>query len=288
MKVKVFITIFSTVTLFISCNDVSETKRNSSETKTININSISKNKTIKIIEDDFEGPLKKIWKKEQQDSSRILTVSDPLNKNNKVLKVDLNIGDYASGGLRTEVLFEPKDSFGYQTNYSFKFLFPDDFFKKGEKKGWFIIHQWHDAPAPGFNWKTYNRITAPPIHLLVEHNPNGDYYLIFKTGLKIGSMDEIYSVFWKEKLKPNEWYEFSCEVLWSLYNSEGYAAPKLNGEPPYDFSDEVTQKRVKVMRRNMYNSIPNYFKMGLYRSNYEEYNRTIYFDDLKYNSFRVK
>ncbi|GEQ84850.1 hypothetical protein ULMS_03580 [Patiriisocius marinistellae] len=274
------------VLIFFSCKNDKEIFQ-----KTIikNKEETSSNKNIlKKFEDNFDVKLNSFWKRENQDSARIKIVNDPLEQENKVLKVDLNLGDYVSGGLRSEILIEPKDSFGYKTNYSFKFLLPNDFFKENEDKGWIIIHQWHDSPPPGFGWSTYKEKTQPPLHLLIEHNPDGIYYLYFKTGLKTGGMDEIYTTIWKENLKPNQWYEFSCEVLWSLYNNEGYSIPKLNGNYPFDLKGDTMVKRERIMRRNMYNSLPNYFKMGLYRSGTEKHNRSIYFDDFKYKSIRMK
>lgn len=276
----IFIYIVGFAILFYSCND----KENEPCPELPNYSNSKKE-----FKEDFENGLQSFWTKELADSTRMDIVKDSFNPKNKILKIDLNLEDYASGGIRSEILMHPKDSFGYKANYSFKFLLPDSFFQKGEPQGWYIIHQWHDAPAPGFNWKTYNRKTQPPIHLLIEHNPNGEYFLYFKTGLEIGEIKEIVPVKWKNKLEPNKWYTFSCEILWSLYNKEGYAAPKLDGEYFLNqTSPNDTLVNHKIYRRNMYNIIPNYFKFGLYRSGRENYNRTIYFDDFKFESQRIK
>ncbi len=233
--------------------------------------------------------LDSFWTKEVADASRDSIVIDPLNDKKRVLKVELKLSDYASGGIRSEILMHPKDSFGYRTHYSFKFLLPESFFKKDEPKGWYIIHQWHDAPAPGFNWKTYNRKTQPPVHLLIEHNSDGDYFLDFKTGLEIGEIKEIVSSRWSEKLEPNRWDTFSCDILWSLYNNDGYAEPKLDDNFFKNWINPKDSTLVhKIYRRNMYNIIPNYFKFGLYRSGNEKHDRTIYFDDFRHESYREK
>lgn len=239
--------------------------------------------------ENFENGFQSFWTYELADSSRVDIVKDPFDPQNNVLKVDLEIGDYVSGGVRTELRMHPRDSFGYTANYSFRFLLPESFFKKDEEKGYHIIHQWHDEAAPGFNWSNYNTKTKPPIHLLIEHNPNGDYFLVFKTGIEIGEIEEIVPARWKEKLRPNKWYTFSCEVLWSLYNKEGYAEPSLDGEYIINYDNNLDpSSRHRIYRRNMYNIIPNYFKLGLYLSGKQQYNRTVYFDDIKFESRRIK
>ena len=230
--------------------------------------------------DNFENSLEDFWLKELVDEERATLTIDPLDKSNKVLKVDLKLDDYVSGGKRSELLFFLKEADGYKSYYTFRFMLPESFFQSDEKKGSFIIHQWHDAPAPGHSWKTYNIKTKPPVHLLVEHTNSSDYYLKFNTGLESGTMKEIKSVTWKEKLVPNKWYTFSCEILWGLYDKEAYCIPKIDNEFFINF--ETKEEVQKITARNMYNTIPNYFKFGLYRSGIEEFNRTLYFDDFEY------
>jgi O-antigen ligase len=264
------------------------TKPHQNKAENLNTIEVKLNKKKKF-SDNFENSYKNFWLKELADDSRDSIVKDPLDSTNNVLKITNNLEDRISGGLRSEYLLHSKDSFGYKTNYGFNFFLPENFIKKGEEKGWIIIHQWHDAPAPGFNWSTYARKTQPPVHLLIEHNTNGDYYLFFKTGLEIGDIKEIKIVKWPEKMISNKWYSFSCEIFWSLYSDEGYAIPKLDDKY---FVNEISEKDLqlshKIFARNMYNSIPNYFKFGIYRQGWEKYNRDIYFDDFFAESERVK
>jgi hypothetical protein len=79
-------------------------------------------------------------------------------------------------------------------------------------------------------------------------------------------------------MQPNKWYEFSCEVLWHIYTHTGYAEPKLNGEPFFNNPNDTINPH-KIYRRNMYNGVGNYYKMGLYRFGNEIEEKTIYFDD---------
>jgi hypothetical protein len=267
------------VILCFSCNSEKE--------KTV-VEIVDHRVNCKNFSDYFEGKIASFWIKELADMSRHSIVKDPLNADNQVLKIDLKLEDFTNGGKRSEIRMSPKDSFGYKTTYSFKFLLPDSFFQKDEVISRYIIHQWHDEAFPGFDWKT-NPATQPPIHLLIEQQSEGDYYLVFNTGIKIGSLNEVYSKRWNEKLKPNKWYTFSCEILWSLYNAEGYASAKLDGKYFINWINSKDSTEVHwISRRNMYNVSPNYYMFGLYRAGLEKHDRTIYFDDFMFESYREK
>ncbi len=264
-------------------------KPESNQPKFIEVVEVVKKQKAKVFSDSFENNIQSFWIKEVADITRDSLVKDPTDSTNTVLKITNHLNDYISGGKRAEYLFRPKDSVGQKIKYSFKFLLPESFFKKGELRSSYIIHQWHDEPAPGYNWQTYKRTTEPPINLQVEHNPNGNYVLYFLTGLKTGSMDEVVKIKWPENLVPNKWYTFSCEVLWGLYNNKSYSEPKLDNQY---FVNRINPKDStlthKIYRRNLYNSIPNYFKFGLYRQGLQKYDRSIYLDDLRLESIETK
>lgn len=104
--------------------------------------------------DDFENGLQKFWEAEVTDSNRYQIVSDPLNPENKVLKINLLLDDYTNGGRRSELKIVKMPELDYLSRYSFRFLVPDDFFRTDEDPGIILIHQWHDQADPGFNWRT--------------------------------------------------------------------------------------------------------------------------------------
>ncbi len=232
--------------------------------------------------DNFESSLKEFWYKEIADSTRIKIVSDPLNKKNNVLKITLSPGNVVSKGkyskgFRSEIVAIPKDSINSITKYSFKFMVDESFFKKDELQGWITIHQWHDYPPIGHTWGY--AFTNPPYNLYIQHNPNGDYYLEFSGGIRVNKIDKRSILTYYKKLKPNHWYTFKNEIKWHVYDNKSYCKPKLDGKP---FS---IKKNVKIYKtRNMYNPKPNSYKMGLYWSNAETRERTIYFDDFKLES----
>jgi len=237
-------------------------------------NSCSDKEGFKLkFKDNFESGLQEFWKKEIVDSTKLNIVNDPLNKNNKVLQIKLSIGDKIRNGFRSEIYVKPFDPINSVTKYSFKFLLPSSFFKKNEKKSWIIIHQWHDYPPYGYSWSDMKK-TNPPYNLFIQHNPNGDYYLVYSGGMRIGGIDERSNVIYKEKLKPNHWYTFENEIKWHVKKQKSYCKPKLDGEL---FSNK---RKLKIYTtRNMYNESPNSCKIGLYWDGSEQFDRIIYFDD---------
>ena len=241
-----------------------------------------------IFEDDFENGKEDFWKSHMADEARSEVVDDPLNPDNKALSITLTLDDYDRGGRRTEHVVVSKDSFGYLNKHGFKFMLPESFFAEEEKSGWYIINQWHDHPPIGFNWSTRQHKTRPPIALTITHTPEDGFKLIYKYGLDTGDLNEVASLEWPEKLEPNTWYEFDNEVFWSLYSSDGYSLPKLNGVPFVKEDDpENGIEDNKVYRRNMYNTRCNYFKFGLYRSGGQTHDRYILLDDFYMETVRV-
>lgn len=237
--------------------------------------------------DDFENDLGDFWSIQAVDESRYKISKDPLNPKNRVLEIHLENEDFVAGGHRTEFVLSPKDSFGYKNVYSFKFLLPPSFFKK-EDKGWTMIHQWHDEPPMGYTWKTNKHKTRPPVSLIITNDDEGEKVLNFCAGLVTGNKRDNVVISWPEKLKPNNWYTFSCEIFWSLYDGEGYAIPQLNGIDFTDFanlSEFIVSNKIK--RANMYNVLPNYFKFGLYHAGNKNNSKTIYFDDFKMETGRI-
>lgn len=244
--------------------------------------------TPEIFEDDFENGREDFWKSHMADNSRSKVVEDPLNPENRVLNITLTLEDYDRGGHRTEHVVVSKDSFGYLNKHGFKFMLPESFFEKEEKSGWYIINQWHDHPPAGFTWATKKHNTRPPIALTIIHSPEDGFKLVYNYGLYTGALDEVATLEWPEQLEPNKWYEFDNEVFWSLYSSDGYSLPQLNGKP-FVKEDDLKEGLVdqRVYRRNMYNTECNYFKFGLYRSGNQTHDRHIYLDDFYMETIRV-
>ncbi|MEP3206998.1 MAG: heparin lyase I family protein [Gilvibacter sp.] len=245
------------------------------------------NEEIVEFKDSFDEKIASFWGLQLAKSDRAMIVKDPLNSENEVLKVTVTPTDRVSGGNRSEFVIKQHDSMGYLNKYAFKFMLPEAFFKEQEKDAWFIIHQWHDEPAPGFTWATKKDKTKPPIALTISYSPEEGYQLYYKDGLDTGTLDEAKRLIWTEELKANVWYTFSNSVFWSLYETHGYSEPRLNGEL---FTPDKNAKLIegdKIFGRNMYNAVGNYFKFGLYQASGQIHARHIYFDDFTMQSKRV-
>jgi hypothetical protein len=238
----------------------------------------------RVYKDSFEGDtIQPFWRTNQIVApSRLQIVEDPSNAKNKVLKISLETGDSVAKGFRNEIVIHSKDSFGYFNKYSYRFMFPKSFFQKEKKKGIIVLNQWHDEPYPGFSWKNKAIKVKPPMAMYVEHTPDGKFKMVLHSGVRMGDVDEMTLVRWKDDLKPDMWYTFECEIFWSLYE-DGYVKASIN-----DICFELDgTEQCKFPATNMYHKRPNYYKMGLYWSGWQEHNRFIYYDDFKMTTERV-
>lgn len=273
------VTILALSATLLSCN--------SNEDKTIKFQEATPAlSSLQVFEDDFENAqLADFWVTNQfSDPSRYALVDDPLNPDNKVLRIDLKIEDRVAGGWRSEMKVKPNDSFGYKNQFSFKFFLPDNFYAKENEKGIIVIQQWHDDPYPGFTWKTNKNKAGPPQGLLFQHDENNDWSLVLKTGLRSGNMIET-RMGTIDTVATGMWHEFELETFWSLYE-DGYFKGRLNGQC-FTYNDNDKGENCVIPGKNMYHIKPNYYKMGLYRSGSQLNDRHIYFDDFKMTTGRI-
>src|SRR5690606_19962304 len=148
----------------------------------------------------------------------------------------------------------------FYVRYSFKFLFAPDFFSKEKEQDWIMIQQWHDKPPRGMSWEDYNMETTPPVHLYIQLLPGDKYYISYAYGLWDKDKKHVVRLKYEYPLEPNKWYSFENTVKWEMDES-AYSIPIINGV--YLVKAEDNQEG-KIFGANMYNDVPNYFKMGLY------------------------
>lgn len=231
------------------------------------------------INDNFDE-LSPLWVKDEiKDASRYEITNDPTDANNNVLKFQLFPDDFNAGGKRNEFKLKTKDSIGMIVNYSFQFMLTEDFFKKDRPHDWIIIHQWHDDPPKGKTWAEYGMLTKPPVHLYIQGNTDGNHKIVYTYGLWNRNMKLTRSFIFKEPIQPNKWYTFSNEVLWDVKET-AYSIPRINDEFLVETSENNEHK---VFGANMYNVVPNYYKMGLYGNNLSKDTLSIYFDNFTYS-----
>ena len=215
---------------------------------------------------------------ETRDVSRYGIVQDPTNPENNALIVHLLPDDFFQGKKRNELKIKTKDTIGYEVNYSLKFMLPPDFFTGEKELDWIMIHQWHDEPPRGLGWGDYNMQTNPPIQLYVHVLPGDNYYIVYAYGLWNKDKKEIRHLTYEYPLEPNEWYTFENTIRWSMDES-GFSIPKINGEV---LIKQDENDNGKIFGANMFNDVPNYFKMGLYGNYVANDSISVYLDDFKY------
>ncbi|WP_432412277.1 heparin lyase I family protein [Rasiella sp. SM2506] len=246
-------------------------------------NVASKEQVVKNFDDNIEDSLNSFWYTHQvAHPDRLQIVKDPDNSENDLLKVSLEPEDKVAKGNRSEIVFKPKDSFGYRNRYSFKFKFPKSFFKKQTTQGHILLNQWHNVPYPGYNYGDQIVKVRVPFALMVEHQPDGTFKMILHYGLRVNTLNDMVWAVWPGELGPDVWYTFENEIFWSLYN-DGYTKPKLN-----DICFEVKgEQRCNFEGANMYHILPHDYKMGLYWNGKQENNIHIFYDDFKMTAERI-
>ncbi len=238
----------------------------------------SDNNIIQRFSDSFYT-INPFWDTSQTtNNSRYGIVVDPVNIENNVLFFNLLPNDFNAGGKRNEFVLETMDTIGYKTDYSFKFLVSPEFFKKKKELDWIMIHQWHDDPPRGVPWGDYHLQTNPPIQLYIRVLPGDLYYIVYAYGLKNINIKNLRHLTYEYPIKPNEWYSFENTVVWAMDQS-GYSIPRINGE--YLIKPDENENG-KILGANMYNDVPNYYKMGLYGNYKSSDTVSVYIDDFKY------
>lgn len=218
---------------------------------------------------------------ETTNSSRYGIVNDPVNIENNVLFFHLLPEDFNYGGKRNEFVLKTKDTIGYTAHYSLNFLFTSKFFTDNKELDWIMIHQWHDMPPKGIKWGDYNMQTNPPIQLYIRVLPGDKYYIVYAYGLKDKNNNKLRHLTYEYPIKPNEWNSFENTIKWAKDES-GYSIPIINGE--YLINSEENPKG-KIIGPNMFNDVPNYFKMGLYGNYKRNDTISVYLDDFNYELY---
>ncbi len=238
--------------------------------------------TVISFQDSFDSKSSGWITVQMADSTRHIIVQDPLDSGNNCLKLSQFPTDHFAGAKRSEYVFRPDVAPGRTVNYSFKFMFPKSFFKPRDQNDWIIIQQWHDEPPKDTLWQDYKENTKPPMALLIGLKPSGQHTIEFKYGLKSNQFNQDQTVMYSGTLQPDTWYTFANTIAWSMENESGYAIPKINGEY---LVPKSKQEEHKVLGRNMYNNVPNYYKTGLYGN--KKSNDTIFFylDEFSYKTF---
>jgi hypothetical protein len=205
---------------------------------------------------------------EAESPERFEIVSDVVRKGDYAMKVTLYPDDIAAKKNRVEFKRFNEDPEGSEGWYSWSFFIPEDYIDPDESLKYFqIIGQWHDQPPEGVSWNDFPS-HSPPIS--VNYGTQDG-----QSGIGIG-----YGINGKEtigisEIEKGEWYDILFHVKWSQ-GEEGFAEVWLNGK-------KIAEKHHGP---NMYNSEPNYLKLGLYRKFGFETINSVYYDELRMGNTR--
>ncbi len=221
-----------------------------------------------------------MWNTKQiSDSARFVVVDDPKDPNNKCLKFGLLPEDFNAGKRRNELVLRAEDTIGYTVSYSFRFMLPKEFFKDRAQDDWIMLQQWHDEPPRGKTWAEYAAKSKPPVSLFLTVGPDQKCVMQYTYGLKDKYKNEKKFIKLNQDLLPDTWYTFSNEIYWSM-DSTGYSIPKLNDKYLAHYNNAKADPKLKG--RNMYNDVPNYYKMGLYGNQLTNDTIHVYYDEFNY------
>lgn len=215
------------------------------------------------------------WGKEtaRPDSAQIVT--SPVRKGHYAVKFTLRPDDIAAKKNRAELTIKDKfiENFPPSSEawYSWSFLVPEDYTDAPSDK-FQIMGQWHHRPPPGETFEYFERVYGrgggPPIS--INYGKKGN-----QTGIALtyGATSPLVSgrTVAIHQIEKGQWIDLVFHIRWSTGN-DGFIEAWFNGEP-------WTQG--KVYGPNMYNEVPNFLKIGLYREFGIETTNSVYFDEVK-------
>ena len=267
-----FVVLISFVVLYIP------NKSNYNQTENTIVNSFVENFDSKSL-DKLED-----WQKEFAGDDSAIFVEEPVRKGKYALKLTLRKGDIVNNGNRAEIVIKNNAPFGSEVYYAWSFFIPEEYIDwtswKGDKytirDPWQTLGQWHHEPnfAKGETWKTHG-IRPPTISLHYGILDDGSPAVAID---KYGKDEEKRKVAFK-RIDKGKWYDFVIHIRWSL-EKDGFIEAWLNNEP---FEILLGEKREgnKILGQTMFNELPHFFKVGLYRNRDIDSTNIIYIDEIK-------
>lgn len=241
----------------------------------------SNSQTERVFSSDFDTGLSKKWRQQKAADDRIQNVYDK-DLRKKVLKVTVNPKDIVVNHNRAELNLVDDSIVGLGDRiYSWKFKIPTDSIEKFAVGKWRVIGQWHDNPDRGMSWAEYNKKFggAHPPPIAIELFQKNDKWMIgIRYGLEYGKQSNDTSsrrIVAKGEILPNQWNSIEVHIHWSQ-NDDGYIEAKLNGDviTPFNGTNHL------VYGRNLFNNVPNAFKIGIYRAFGFKTSDIMYYSDI--------
>jgi hypothetical protein len=219
-----------------------------------------------------------------EDSGSVDIVSDPVRKGKYALKLTIRPGDAVVGGdkardkERAEFIrlnnckkgsctLGTEGAEGTELWYAWSILIPEDYKYVSAKPNYQIMGQWHDQPKPGEKPTGY----SPPISVHYESSGDAQRFRI-EYGLRQrgGPLQEF-----DAPIQKGKWVDLMFHIRFST-GSDGFVEAWRDGE-----SFKSSSGATRLTGTNMYNSQPNYLRLGLYRGRGQTQTNTFYYDEIR-------
>ncbi len=265
-----FVVLISLAVFILNKNNVSYYETNNRENKNRTINSFSENFDSKSL-DKWED-----WQKEFAGEDSAIFVSDIVRKGRYALKINLKGDDIVNNGNRAELVIKNDDPYGSEVYYAWSFYIPEDYQDSNIRDPWQILGQWHHEPnfAKGETWEK-NGVRPPTISLHYGVLDDDSPAVAID---KYGKEEEKRKVAFK-RIEKGKWYDFIVHIKWSL-NEDGFVEAWLNNEP-FEILEGEKREGNKILGATMFNELPHFFKVGLYRNPLIESKNVIYIDEIE-------
>lgn len=216
-------------------------------------------------------PLRDAWRGEMQDTSRVRIVARPVRAGIGALEVTLRPGDIAARRNRTELVLARRDGLESEVWYAWSVLVPAEYHDDRENARFQIMGQFHVAPdhAAGETWENY-RGYPPMLSIQYGYDDSGSGFGLF---YGLGRDRARVAIHYIEK---GRWYDIVLHVRWSR-TAHGFVEAWIDGHPWTPSSERDN----RVYGANMYNAVPAYLKLGLYRDFGFESIHRLYYDELR-------
>jgi len=220
---------------------------------------------------------------EKSDSIKIVT--DPVRAGKYALEIivqpddAVTDGDRRIGKERCELLrinrcrngsctFGDEGREGSEIWYAWSVLIPNDYqYLSTNAKNYQIMGQWHDQPDPGRKPTGY----SPPISVHYESTGGSAGFRIKYGRIQAGDVIKSYYT----PIQKGKWVDLIFHIRFSQ-GSDGFLEAWKDG---VQLSSESGVTR--ITGPNMYNSEPNYLRLGLYRGKAQTQTNTFYYDEIK-------
>ncbi len=215
------------------------------------------------------------WKYELAEASRMQIVASPARRGGGALKLTLHPEDRVAKRNRAEIKLFNREPLGSEGWYAWSFLIPEDYKDVARENQFQIIGQWHDQPPEGTAWKDYESHT--PMIAVKYSAPDGKPRIEIMYGLD----DKNKGVIARAEIRKGAWVDLLFHIKWSM-KGDGFVEVWKDGQA-------ITRGEggIRVAGPNMYNSMPPYLKLGLYRKEGIDAVNSIYLDEVRIGRTRA-